>query len=104
MLFDIQRRTEGDTEVVAVLGDVDLASLPRLATALGELGATPPSERTIIDLGGVDYLDPVCLGVLLAADLRVRRAGGVLTVLASGAVRSLLADSRLTEILEVRSS
>ncbi|MCZ7627828.1 MAG: hypothetical protein M5U19_01420 [Microthrixaceae bacterium] len=38
MLFDLQRRTVGATEVVSVIGDVDLASLPSLATALGDLG------------------------------------------------------------------
>lgn len=101
MLFDLQRRTVAGTEVVAVIGDVDLASLPGLATALGDLGDLGPGGEVMLDLGGVDYFDPVCLGALVAADLRVRRVGGVMTVLARDAVRDLLIETRMSEIMRV---
>lgn len=87
--------------MVTVIGDVDLASLPRLASALGDLGDSRPNGDVTLDLRGVDYIDPVCLGALVAADLRVRRAGGVMTVLARGAVRALLDETRLSEIITV---
>lgn len=101
MLFDLQRRTVGATEVVSVIGDVDLASLPSLATALGDLGGLDPRGRVTLDLRGVDYIDPVCLGALVAAELRVRRAGGVMSVRATDAVRALLVETRLSEIMDV---
>lgn len=104
MLFDLQRRTVGETEVVSVIGDLDVASLPRLVTALGDLGGPRPDGAVTLDLQGVDYMDPVCLGALVAADLRVRRAGGVMTVLAGEVVRALLAETRLSEILTVEGS
>ncbi len=96
MLFDIQRRIADGREVVSVVGDVDLASLPELATAL-----MASTGDVVVDLSGVDYVDPVCLGALIAMDLRVRRGGGHLTVRASSGVGSLLEESRLNEILDV---
>lgn len=104
MLFDLQRRIVGDAEVVSVVGDVDLTSLPRLAAALSDLGASGSSAEVTLDLSGVDYVDPVCLGVLLLADLRVRRAGGRMTVLVTPAVRAMLAETRVSEILAIRTA
>jgi anti-anti-sigma factor len=104
VLFDLQRRTVGETEVVSVIGDLDLASLPRLATALGDLDGSRPAGAVTLDLEGVDYMDPVCLGALVVADLRVRRAGGVMTVRAGEPIRTLLAETRLIEILTVEGS
>jgi anti-anti-sigma factor len=104
VLFDLQRRTVGETEVVSVVGDLDLASLPRLATALGDLGGSRPDGAVTLDLEGVDYMDPVCLGALVAADLRVRRAGGVMTVRAGEPILALLAETRLNRILTVEGS
>lgn len=87
--------------MVSVLGDLDLAALPRLTEELGHLRDT---GKVTLDLEGVDYLDPVCLGALLAAELRTRRAGGSLDVLAGPEVRRLLRETRLDEIIEVRAA
>lgn len=104
MLFDLQRRIVGDTEVWSVVGDLDLASLPRLATALGDLGSPEGNAEVTLDLSGVDYIDPLCLGALLLADLRVRRSGGQLTVLTTPAVGAMLSEIRVSEILAIRST
>ncbi|MEZ5237745.1 MAG: STAS domain-containing protein [Microthrixaceae bacterium] len=96
MLFDVRSHEEGATTVVSVVGDVDLASLPRFAEAL-----SATRGPTTIDLTGVDFFDPVCLGVLVAADLRSRREGTALGVIVGAAVGSLLAEARLEGILKV---
>lgn len=100
-MFDVQRRTVDSSEVLSVVGDVDLATLPELAAAITELLGPGRVGSVTLDLAGVDYIDPVCLGVLVNAGLRSRRAGGDLTVVASGPVRELLAETRLDEILAV---
>ncbi len=97
VLFEIQVRTEGTTQVATVIGDVDLATLPRLCSALDGLDTT----RCVVDLRSVDWIDPVCLGALIAMSLRTSRSGGELTVVASGSVRDLLAESGLDRVLQV---
>lgn len=87
----------GDRTVAAVVGDVDLSNLPQLTAALD--GLEDPAG--VVDLRSVEYFDPVCLGALVSADLRARRRGGTVAVLATGAVRELLAESRLDRALTV---
>ena len=84
--------------MISVIGDVDLATLPRMAAALD--GAT--AEAVEVDLRSVDWFDPLCLGVLIAADLRVRRRGGALVVRADGQVADMLAESRVDTVLTVQ--
>lgn len=97
MLFDVQVTTAGSATVVTVIGDVDLASLPRLAAALDDYST---GDR-VLDLRSVDWFDPICFGVLLTADLRARRQGGSLVVKAAGAVAALLEETRLDSVLEI---
>jgi anti-anti-sigma factor len=99
MLFDVQVTTEPDCTVISVVGDVDLASLPRLASALER----EPAAVLTIDLRSVDWFDPLCTGVLVAADARARRQGGSLKVRATGTVSDMLAETRLDSVLDVES-
>jgi len=96
VLFDMQVTDHDGTEVVTVVGDVDLAGLPRLHAALESR-----AERVVVDLRAVDWFDPVCLGVLLAANLRATRRGGSLTVVATAAVAEMLADTGVDQVLAV---
>ena len=99
MLFDVQVSTGPDGTVVSVVGDVDVASLPRLASALERA----PAPVLAIDLRSVDWFDPLCIGVLVAADLRTRRQGESLQVRATGSVAEMLAETRLDSVLGVES-
>lgn len=83
--------------VVSVVGDVDLATLPRLWTALER--AEGPAVA--VDLTSVSWFDPVCLGALVAAAMKVRRRSGRFTVLATGATAALLSESGLDGVFEV---
>lgn len=97
MLFDATVTETDGRPTLRVVGDVDLASLPTLQSAVASL----EGSGAVIDLSSVDFFDPVCLGVLLAADLRARRRGASVEVVADGNVARLMADTRLDEILAV---
>lgn len=98
MLFDVRTLRRGTWSVVSVVGEVDLATMPTLRQELERVGA----DEVALDLRGVDHLDPVALGVLVAASLRAKRRGGRFAVVcAEGRPRELLAESELDTILTV---
>jgi anti-sigma B factor antagonist len=87
--------------VVTVVGELDMATAPRLRQALVE--ATGHGARgVVVDLGAVDFLDSTGLGVLLGAVKRIRGVGGDL-VLARAApqVARVFEVTRLIEILPI---
>jgi anti-sigma B factor antagonist len=71
-----------DGVLVLVAGELDVATLPRLRSGVAAaLAAAPAStRRVVIDLDAVGLLDPVVLGVLLEARLRVHDRGATLTL------------------------
>lgn len=98
VLFDVRTVRRDGWSVVSVTGDIDLATLPSLRTELERV----PADDVALDLRGVDYLDPVATGLLVAASLRAARRGGRFAVVCrSGRTRELLAESRLDEVLVV---
>jgi anti-sigma B factor antagonist len=73
-------RLDEHTQLVALAGELDLYSADAFRGALDEAlddGAT----RLVIDLGEVEFIDSVALGVLANAMKRVRAAGGGLAVI-----------------------
>ncbi len=98
MLFDVRVLRVGEWSVLAVVGDMDLATLPSLRQELDRLDGA----LTAIDLSGVDYVDPVSLGVILTGSLRATRRGGRFTVVCPpGPARDLLTESGLDRIIQV---
>lgn len=82
MELDITTRTESDCTVVAATGEVDVFTAPTLDEALSAaIGAG--SDRLIVDLSGVDFLDSTGLSVLVKALKRIREADGSLDVVVS---------------------
>jgi anti-sigma B factor antagonist len=75
VLIDVGVTTLGDWSVVAPVGELDLASVPRLRQeVLNLLGAG--GRDVVLDLGAVDFIDSVGLGGVVAVAKRVRSAGG----------------------------
>lgn len=90
----------GSTRVLAVAGQVDVATADALAGAIRDALHDGP-ETIVVDLSAVAFFDAGGIGVLLAADAHARRDGCRLVVLpGTGAVRELLdgtsGDRRLT--------
>ncbi len=70
----------GGFAVVAVSGEVDVATVPRLREQLHSLVAQG-DNRIVVDLDSVDFLDSTGLGVLVGALKRVRATGGELQLI-----------------------
>ena len=65
--------------ILAVRGEVDVYTAPRLRERLVEL-VSQGKHQIIVDLEGVDFLDSTGLGVLVGALKRLRAAGGGLSL------------------------
>jgi len=88
--------------VLAVHGEVDLATVPRLRNQLVALNASYPGVTLVVDLDGVTALDATGLGVLVGGLGQRRWAGGDLAVVcASEALRAHLALCRLDRVFEL---
>ena len=86
----VRQQRVGRYPVLHVSGEVDLATLPRLADALTRAVGGP--DTVVVDLDGVLVMDDAGLGLLLGAAGRARRAGGdVAVVCSSPALREQLA-------------
>ncbi len=98
MLFDVRTFDRDGWTVVSVVGEIDLATMPALRQQLAAVTGT----RIALDLSGVDHVDPVTFGVLIAAALGARRRGAEFQVRCPpGRPRDLLAETELDRILTV---
>jgi len=81
--------------VLAVSGELDLASAPDVRTALA-LAASGPGAHLILDLSEVTFIDSTALGTLLRADDQLAGEGvRMVLVCPPGPVQRLLATTRL---------
>lgn len=93
-------RTNG-TAVIAVRGDVDLYTAPRLWETIDAAIATTP-HQLVIDLTNVSFLDSSGLSVLVKAHKRLRPVDGSVVVRgAAEQVYMALEISKLTSVLTV---
>ena len=90
--FRIEERGGGTVPVIAVSGEIDVATAPQLREQLQQVIAR--GEATIVlDLLGVTFLDSTALGVIVGALKRCRDLGGDLQVVVS--------DPRIVKIFEI---
>src|SRR5215204_172479 len=86
--------------VLAVQGDVDLASSDRLRRALDE--ALRGSADVVIGFAGLTFIDSTGLSALVDAHRKARDAGGVLVIRnPTPMLRRLLDITRLETLLAV---
>ncbi len=92
---------QGDASVLAVSGEVDVATVPRLREQLHGLVAGG-SRRIVVDLERVDFLDSTGLGVLVGALKRVRSNDGELVlVCTSPRIRKVFEVTGLTKVFSL---
>lgn len=94
------RPDEGFT-TVAVGGEIDLSTAPRLREQLHEL-IDAGSARLVIDLQAVRFLDSTALGVLIGALRAARERGGdTHLVCGPGRVAKVLEITRLDQAFDI---
>lgn len=102
MELGLETTTVGIWTVLAVRGEVDVATAPRLRERLVEL-VGEGRTRVIVDLDGVEFLDSTGLGVLVGALKRVRDHGGDLRVVCTvPRILKVFEITGLAEVLGVR--
>ena len=77
MDLSLSTRTEGDRTVVAVGGEIDVYTAPKLREQLIDL-VSNGNYHLIVDMEGVEFLDSTGLGVLVGGLKRVRAHDGSL--------------------------
>ena len=84
--------------VLAVSGEVDVATVPRLREQLHGLVAQG-SNKIVVNLDGVDFLDSTGLGVLVGALKRVRsNDGDLFLVCTQPRIRKVFEVTGLTKV------
>lgn len=99
--FEVTR--EDDRAVVAVRGELDLASVDQMRSALASALAECPAE-VVVDLSGATFVDSSGLGVIVGAEGRRDASGAgqrrVVVRGASHAVRRVFEVAGLESLLE----
>jgi anti-sigma B factor antagonist len=90
--FQIEERVDQGVPLIAVMGEIDVATAPQLRETLHGVIAQGRST-VVLDLLGVTFLDSTALGVLVGGLKRCRELGGELHV--------VVADARIRKIFEI---
>jgi anti-sigma B factor antagonist len=62
--------------LVALVGEIDLYTAPRLQSELAAALAEAPASHLVVDMSGVDFCDSTGMNVLLGAHRRAHEQGG----------------------------
>ena len=84
MLFQIKRTADG----LRVEGEIDMASAPELAEAIARVNGS--SDRLVIDVAGVTFMDSACLRLVLKEAMSRNGRGQVVLLHPTRPVRRLL--------------
>lgn len=95
------QRDDGDSAILVVSGELDVATCPVLRRAIDNVLDTGRADL-VIDVGAVRFIDAMGIRVLIQAAEEARNADGGLVLRApSPAVRRLLGLLQLTGMLPV---
>ncbi|WP_285777562.1 STAS domain-containing protein [Microtetraspora sp. NBRC 13810] len=101
MELKVSTRSHAGHAIVAVAGEIDLYTAPRLQAEFTRLLEDGPA-RVVIDMSGVDFCDSTGMNVLLSALKRLKERGGALEVAAPRpAVRKILQVTGLDSVFIV---
>ena len=79
--FSCRRFAAGEAVRVAVRGELDILTVPRLDRALRR--AESDADSIVLDLRELEFVDSSGAHLLLAANRRIREAGGQMTIVRS---------------------
>lgn len=89
--LEVREHVADATRVVALRGEIDLATAPALDAALRRSVTARPPQPVVVDLRDVRHLGSIGVGLLATHHQRARRNGVALRVLAGpGPVRAVL--------------
>jgi anti-sigma B factor antagonist len=101
MLLRVDSSTEADTADITAHGEIDLATVNTLRSAITKAMQTGARHLTL-HLDTVTYIDSSGLGTLIGAHKRLASSGGTLTVRCSQArILRLLSITGLDRVLTV---
>ena len=96
-------RSEGDTTVVSLSGDVDLDNSPQVRTVL--LKSVREKQAVLVDMSGVSYIDSSGIASLVEAYQSARRAHTSFALVAvSDAAMRVLELARLDQVFTIHAS
>lgn len=98
MEFSISTEREGESCTIALQGEIDVYTSPRLRQELTEV-VDAGCLNLVLDLEGVEFIDSSGLGVLVSALRRVKEQGGTLRLVCTK--ESILKIFRITGLDKV---
>ena len=99
--FDVTIEESGGTARVALVGELDISTAPRLEEELRRVEAGSP-RVLVLDLSKLTFMDSTGLRLLIGADARAREAGRRLVLIRGNEmVQRVLRVTRLDERLEI---
>jgi anti-sigma B factor antagonist len=97
----VERISADSSELLAVRGEIDIATSPRLIAALNEL-VTDSASAVVVDLTAVEFMDSTGLALLVRAQRRMRKRGrGFAVVCPDGPVRRIFEITDMVGTLRV---
>ena len=95
-------RSQGDHIVVALAGEIDLYTAPRLQTELMSVLSVNKPAQIVVDMSAVEFCDSTGMNVLLAAHRVATEHGGELTLAAPRpSVRKILEVTGLQSVFTI---
>ena len=95
-------RSQGDYVIIALAGEIDLYTAPRLQSELTAALSGQSPARIVVDMSGVDFCDSTGMNVLLAAHrLASERGGDLILAGPRPSVRKILEVTGLQSVFTV---
>jgi anti-sigma B factor antagonist len=100
-VFNVVVSERAGWSVIAVLGELDLATAPQLRQRIVAL-VSQGAVRLLLDLRATDFIDSIGLGVIIGALKRVQPLGGeVAVVCTTSRIRTVFEMTRIDTIIPV---
>ncbi len=98
-MLTIHKAADGPELRVALSGRLDTVSSPRLEEELK--GALDSVSALVLDMEGLEYISSAGLRVLLSAQKRMNRQGGMKLIHVNDVIREIFEVTGFTEILTI---